>query len=661
MKKPILILMLFCNAGMNFGQNNIHTDSLKRLLTITREDSLKALAIGELADIYLYSRPDSCLYFANLGLELIKERSVREQFENSNNPQLYRFEMLMYANIGTALAEVRNDALAVKMTLRALQIAENSKDKYSVHVALGFVAEVYQFIGEPGIAIGYLRKKIAIDTSTHTRMTYSVIMGTCFFDKGDYDSALHYLTLVGPEFRVGRNLLWSYPHLYLGKTYAKKNDYQLALRYYRTAIRYAILSDYSQDLCDASLGIADVYKALHKDDSAILYAKSALLTSETISLPDRVLDASSFLASMYEAGGQKDSAIKYMRMSGVLRDSLYSGEKIKEIQNYTFEEKLRQREILEQQAAYKNRIRFYFLLGGIAALLLIALILYRNNKSKQRLNAKLRSQKDEIENALSELKLTQSQLVQSEKMASLGELAAGIAHEIQNPLNFVNNFSDLNQELLTEMKDEIGKGNYEEVKTIAEGVIENEKKINHHGKRADGIVKGMLQHSRGGSGKREKKNINALVNEYLLLAYHGLRAREVSFNVTIETSFDDRTGEIEINPQDIGRVLINLFNNAFYSMNEKRIGHPEYAPVIRVATERSVPKILIRVEDNGMGIPKHIIDKMFQPFFTTKPTGQGTGLGLSICYDIIKSYGGLIRVETREGEGSTFIIELPVK
>ena len=270
-----------------------------------------------------------------------------------------------------------------------------------------------------------------------------------------------------------------------------------------------------------------------------------------------------------------------------------------------------------------------------------------------------------VEERTRELKETQSQLIQREKMASLGELTAGIAHEIQNPLNFVNNFSEVNGELISELVDEVDKGNYDEVKVIAVSLKNNEEKINHHGKRADAIVKGMLQHSRTSTGKKELTDINRLADEYLMLAYHGICAKDKSFNAEIKTDFDYSIGKINIIPQDIGRVLLNLFNNAFYTTNEKLATHnssltTDYKPLVSVQTKKLNGKIEINVSDNGNGIPQSIVDKIFQPFFTTKPTGEGTGLGLSLSYDIIKAHGGEIKVETKDGEGCKFIIYLPV-
>jgi signal transduction histidine kinase len=243
-------------------------------------------------------------------------------------------------------------------------------------------------------------------------------------------------------------------------------------------------------------------------------------------------------------------------------------------------------------------------------------------------------------------------------MASLGELTAGIAHEIQNPLNFVNNFSDVNKELLLEMNSEIGKGNYDEVRTLAKDIADNEEKINHHGKRADAIVKGMLQHSRSNIGVKEPTDINTLADEYLRLSYHGLRAKDKSFNAKFETDFDNSIGKVNIIPQDIGRVILNLINNAFYAVNEKQ-NLNGFEPKVIISTSKHNSKVEIKVADNGNGIPKKVLDKIFQPFFTTKPTGQGTGLGLSLSYDIVKAHGGEIKVNTKENEGTEFTIVLP--
>jgi two-component system NtrC family sensor kinase len=263
---------------------------------------------------------------------------------------------------------------------------------------------------------------------------------------------------------------------------------------------------------------------------------------------------------------------------------------------------------------------------------------------------------------LEELKATQAQLIQSEKMASLGELTAGIAHEIQNPLNFVNNFSEVSNELLDEMTEQLEKGNAKEAKAIANEVKMSLEKINLHGKRADGIVKSMLQHSRTSNNKKEPTDINVLADEYLRLAYHGLRAKDKSFNAALKTDYDENIGLVKVISQDIGRVILNLITNAFYAvMEKKKLQQVGYEPTVTVSTKKIDNKIIVEVKDNGTGIPQKAIDKIFQPFFTTKPTGQGTGLGLSLSYDIVtKGHGGEIKVETKEGESTGFSVILPV-
>lgn len=279
--------------------------------------------------------------------------------------------------------------------------------------------------------------------------------------------------------------------------------------------------------------------------------------------------------------------------------------------------------------------------------------------------AELTSQKETLEKALADLKAAQTQLVHSEKMASLGELTAGIAHEIQNPLNFVNNFSELSLELARELKEEIEKPDVDLglIVELAQDLAQNQEKINHHGKRAANIVTAMLQHSRTGSATKEPTDLNLLADEYLRLAYHGLRAKDKTFNAKMVTELDPNIGKIEVIPQDMGRVLLNLINNAFYAVSQKKNEAPDgYEPTVTVTTRQLNPKTVeIRIADNGIGIPENIRAKMFQPFFTTKPTGQGTGLGLSLAFDIVtKGHGGKMMVESSEGNGSTFIVQLPV-
>jgi two-component system NtrC family sensor kinase len=274
----------------------------------------------------------------------------------------------------------------------------------------------------------------------------------------------------------------------------------------------------------------------------------------------------------------------------------------------------------------------------------------------------LTEQRDELQSALANLNKTQTQLIQSEKMASLGELTAGIAHEIQNPLNFVNNFSEVNSELIDELQQEIDKGAYAEVKIIAVDIKANQQKINMHGKRAESIVKGMLEHSRAGTGEKQLTNINMLADEFLKLSYHGLRAKDKSFNADLVTHFDKSLPKVNIAQQDIGRVLLNLFNNAFYAVNQKqKTARAEYKPEVTVSTSTEKNNLIIKVKDNGNGIPDAIKDKIMQPFFTTKPTGEGTGLGLSLSYDIVvKGHGGTLDINSNEGEGSVFTVYLPI-
>ena len=454
-------------------------------------------------------------------------------------------------------------------------------------------------------------------------------------------------------------------YIFLGQYYEKKKQYDSAQISYDKGINVS-LDNESIVLHSILLSLkGKTYISIGKLDSALICTLQANKLANSVNNLQGKAQSLTQLGDIYKLKKEYALAYDYAEKGRVLNDNLADAyiDKLMQFQNLDFDQKIKLQELEKETQLSKSRNRMNALLSGLGLFLLVGVLLYRNNRQKQHANKVL-------ETTLSNLKSTQSQLIQSEKMASLGELTAGIAHEIQNPLNFVNNFSEVNKELLAELNDEIAKGNYEEVKVIAKDVTDNEEKINHHGKRADAIVKGMLQHSRS-SGQKESTNINALADEYLRLAYHGLRAKDKSFNATMQTDFDKNIGLINIIPQDIGRVILNLITNAFYSVAEKKHSSTEsYQPTVFVSTKKidnhqngqaGRCNVEIRVKDNGMGIPQKVLDKIYQPFFTTKPTGQGTGLGLSMSYDIItKAHGGELKVETKEGEGAEFIITIPI-
>jgi signal transduction histidine kinase len=415
----------------------------------------------------------------------------------------------------------------------------------------------------------------------------------------------------------------------------------------------------------SNLLLADYYAGAGKKDSAFLHIKDGLSTALYLDAPDLLLRSYTALSRYYRSAGNNDSIVKYQALIIKINDSLFNAKQAQQFQNIDFDEQQRHQQIETAKKDLRAKWRMYVLLAGLSIILLIAVLLWRNSRQRRKANLLLIRQKTKLESTLVSLKETQKQLIQSEKMASLGELTAGIAHEIQNPLNFVNNFSDVNKELVDELRSELAVVNVQSAVEIAANIRENEEKINHHGKRADAIVKGMLQHSRTSSGEKKLTDINAVADEYVRLAYHGFRAKDNSFSAQLETNFDNSIGKINIVTQDIGRVILNLINNAFYAASQPSKGglsdrDSRKTSTVWVRTKRENSKILISVRDNGPGIPSNILDKIFQPFFTTKPAGQGTGLGLSLAYDIVKAHGGEIKVETKEGEGSEFIIQLPI-
>ena len=653
----LLLLSPFCKA-----QNNT-IDSLKKLLQIDKQDTGRVMQLYQLSKSYLYLNPDTTLLLAQQSLSL------------SNIIGFAKGKALSMNLIANVFTTTGNYLKALQLHLKALKIAEASQDKRIIAYILGSISTDYSFMGDYRRAIGYNLKALVIFKAINNLPGVGITainLGDSYEKLNMLDSALIYTSRAYDLALQQKDIqLTGIALVNLGNIYLKMGQPGLAMSKYRLSIPFVLEINDPEFFSEIYLGMARVFQKAGSSDSSLYYAKLSLAFAQKVGFTISAINASNFLTAYYMGIHNVDSAFVYQNISMTVKDSLFSQEKQNAIQGLSFDETMRQQELQDAKEEAQTQLKFNILFGGLFILFAVAFILYRNNRQKQKANFSLTQQKLKVESTLQELKLTQAQLVQTEKMASLGELTAGIAHEIQNPLNFVNNFSEVNTELIEEMKTELKAGNNEDAIAIANDIASNEQKINHHGKRADAIVKGMLQHSRSSSGVKEPTDINALADEYLRLAYHGLRAKDKSFNATMNTDFETGLEKINIISQDIGRVILNLFTNAFYSVSAKRKALPpqeggiknpqdQYEPTVSVSTKRLADKVVIRVKDNGMGVPQKVLDKIFQPFFTTKPVGEGTGLGLSISYDIIKAHGGELKVETKEGEGAEFIIILNV-
>jgi two-component system NtrC family sensor kinase len=678
--------------------------SKHQALDKAKHDTSRLVVLSALANIYGfnfdYYNVDSAFYYISASLKTLDRIKASPTLHSW--PGYYDRMASIFRTNANLLISLGNYTKALELQMEIIKLAELEDDPYKLLAANFRMADIFlrmkDFTGAlaQGRKIASMLKGIRSKAEYHETYLANVYhqLAICHYNLNNPDSSLYYVRFM---YQMGLKKLWyndiAQSTLLMADNFAAQHKIDSAFYYYNYSIGNASIV-YAIHLIHLALkGKAELFQMEEKLDSALFYAKEAfdLINKDPSSIQvwgenaDSYLqDISPLLAELYKDNHQIDSAYKYLSLSVSLKDSLYSTDKVRQFQSLTFNEAMRVQQVeqknKEEQQRYQTRVKMYGLILGIAGLFTLAIVLYRNNKSKQTANALLESQKRDIERTLGELQTTQKQLIQSEKMASLGELTAGIAHEIQNPLNFVNNFSEVNTELIDEMNHEIDKGNLTEVKSIAKDIKENQKKITDHGKRADAIVKGMLQHSRSSSGIKEPTDINALADEYLRLAYHGLRAKDKSFNATMITDYDPSIGLVNVIPQDIGRVILNLITNAFYAVSDKAKmtsqtpypleGGVDFEPLVSVSTKLQVPlsggrgsdgaMVTISVSDNGPGIPASALDKIFQPFFTTKPTGKGTGLGLSLSYDIIKAHGGEIRVNTKEGEGTEFIILLPV-
>lgn len=649
----------------DFQTGQAYLDSTLAIASNLRDSFMLAEAYSNFGVMYgMKSKYDSSIEFFSKSLHIHQSRHDTI------------FIGRCYGNLAIGYQMQSNFPQALLYQQKALTIAEELGNVSSQAYASLNMGLIYEKIGDSPRAIEMLEK--AVDFGKRGEMNNVVVyaytnLATMYTARKEWDKTYDYAiraAYLGKE--MGDIPIEASSYSKAAVALANMGQYGKAKALINSAMSDAESSSQPIIICQLQTAMGHTLMLEGKYDQAIPYYENCLDTYEnTDEYDENVGEVFKELSSAYEHTGDYESALAKFKVYATVIDSVRSRDKVQKTtelnMNYEFEKRqaaVEAAQTVKDAAAERAKNRQHYIMAFLGLVLLavvvIALMQFRSKRNKQKANSLLQSQKQKVETTLSELKSTQAQLIQSEKMAGLGELTAGIAHEIQNPLNFVNNFSEVTAELLEEMKVELDRGHTAEALLMVEDILNNLEKINHHGRRADSIVKGMLHHSRTGSGVKEPIDINLLADEYLRLAYHGLRAKDKEFNAKIKMEFDPSIGKIPAVPQDIGQVVLNLINNAFYAVNDKkRRGDENYHPEVVVRTERVGDKIELSVRDNGTGIPENILKKIFQPFYTTKPTGQGTGLGLSLSYDIMKAHGGELRVETKEGQGSTFVVSIP--
>jgi two-component system NtrC family sensor kinase len=684
-------------------------DTLMASLNLLSDTNIseKAIIYSELGSIYeRKGQNDEALQYSKKALELYK---------SSGDNKSYLHQLI---NMGLVLRVKGNYGESLEYLMESLKIGRQVNDSIAIVESLLAMGFVYALVEKWDDALKSQQEALTIYQQANDQWGIARIhndMGVTYELAGKLDSSMvHHQTALAIRLKFNDNYNTFASYLYIGDILAKQGNIKRAIEYYEMGLPFGDQIGYKIAVVDANLRLGDYYLQLSEINNSIEKYEIALQKSreigdltgesranmglagiaiingeyakanEMLKLAEKTVPKSNLqirkviykeIAETYfKLGDHKNAYLNSLNYSK-MKDSVQSAENISKITQLTnimeFENEMALRKesneklmaIKQEQINRERMTRNIFLAGMLIAVVLVVITFIRFIE-KKKLNYKLNE-------TLRNLKAAQNQLILTEKMASLGELTAGIAHEIQNPLNFVNNFSEVNMELIAELKEELEAGNLEDIKAIADDIAINEEKILQHGKRADSIVKGMLQHSRTSNGQKELTDINVLCDEYLRLAFHGIRAKDNSFNADFKTEFNASLPKINIIPQDIGRVLLNLINNAFYAVAERQRNltglsnlsdlDSHYHPTVTISTKNLGDLIEISVKDNGNGIPEEIKNKIFQPFFTTKPTGQGTGLGLSLSYDIVKAHSGELKVETEQGKGSVFIIQIPIK
>ena len=646
-------------------------DSLRHRLEATPADSTRALLLAELAYELTQIDPLATIAYGRQALQLAQQLRFR------------RGEGWALVRLGSGFREAGNYPAALQISLQGLRVAEKLRDPALLGRALNALGYLYWEQGNSRLALAYFfRTKAVAEKSRNVKLLTRVMgnIGNVYYQLHRLDSALFYLRQ-GYALDLREHDITSEvgDAAMLGNVYAALGKPRLALAYFRHGIRRARSGRITFALCRAYLGQARLFERLggRRADSALYCAERALAAGQQGRYPKGILEASQFLAAAHAARRDSAAAFRYLTLASATRESLFGLTKMAQVQALGLNELLRQDALADQQRLGAARHRQQALGAALLAAVPLLLLLWRNNRLKQQANqqlhlwnTKLAAKRDALRTALVDLKEAQNQLLRREKMAFLGELTAGIAHELQNPLNFVANFASVSTELVAELQAEVSRPvlDRKALETLAADVQLNQEKIRQHGQRASSIVKSMLEHSRSGPAPRVLTDLNALAEESLMLAYQNMCSTDHAFRAYLHTRLDPELGPVPVVAQDLGRVLLNLCANALYAVQQRALaaaatgGAAGYEPTVVVSTRCAAPGhgVEIRVRDNGTGIPKKLQTKIFQPFFTTKPPGEGTGLGLSMSYSIVtQTHGGTLTVASEEGQFTEFTVCLP--
>ena len=625
MKKHFSHCIVFFFISVSAVAQQAYIDSFRIEASLTKNDTAQLILFRNIARSYSELNPDSSFFYAEKALKVARKQNFKLD------------EASALREMGYALLNRANYPRSLQILLSSMAILENPKSEQKVLVGkfpgdddlmyrtapphkqrLSELAFTHQIMGvlyanseiyeKALIHHEHGRRNAELSGNIPLQSIINMTMARAYLNLKKVDSALISEQLAYEQvMQTGFKRYLGSVLLNLGRIYAVKGNIPMANEYYRKSLEASAENGYFRGVVASSLLLGEYYIQTGNKDSAFQYIKGALGAAQNLDAPDLLLRSYTAFARYYQAAGNNDSTVKYQALIIKINESIFNSKQSQEFQNIDFNEQQRLSEIEAAKTAERAKFRTYVLIAGLVIFLFIVIMLYRNSLQRKKANILLSKQKNELETTLATLKTTQNQLVQSEKMASLGELTAGIAHEIQNPLNFVNNFSEVNAELIDELKEELTKDNKQQAIAIAKDIKENEEKIIFHGKRADAIVKSMLQHSRSGSEKKEPTDINALADEYLRLAYHGMKAKDKSFTVDVKSEFDNTIEKVNVIQQDIGRVILNLITNAFYAVTEKKqLKGDNYEPIVTLSTKKADDKVLISVSDNGNGVPQKV-------------------------------------------------------